>query len=1370
MENWSALELLPKVGIPTDFLTHVKTSAGEEMFEALRIYYGDDPERYNIHFEAIFGTFCNRLEWVYFLTSGLAAAAHAIKFHDLNKLTTGKMLFHVQVPRVASGAGLPTSRQTTIMVTKYSEKSPITIPFELSAACLTYLRETFEGTILDKILNVEAMHTVLRALKNTADAMERGLIHSFLQTLLRKAPPYFVVQTLVENATLARQALNRIQRSNILQSFKAKMLATLFLLNRTRDRDYVLKFLTRLAEAATDSILDNPTTYTTSSGAKISGVMVSTANVMQIIMSLLSSHITKETVSAPATYGNFVLSPENAVTAISYHSILADFNSYKAHLTSGQPHLPNDSLSQAGAHSLTPLSMDVIRLGEKTVIMENLRRVYKNTDTKDPLERNVDLTFFFPVGLYLPEDRGYTTVESKVKLNDTVRNALPTTAYLLNRDRAVQKIDFVDALKTLCHPVLHEPAPCLQTFTERGPPSEPAMQRLLECRFQQEPMGGAARRIPHFYRVRREVPRTVNEMKQDFVVTDFYKVGNITLYTELHPFFDFTHCQENSETVALCTPRIVIGNLPDGLAPGPFHELRTWEIMEHMRLRPPPDYEETLRLFKTTVTSPNYPELCYLVDVLVHGNVDAFLLIRTFVARCIVNMFHTRQLLVFAHSYALVTLIAEHLADGALPPQLLFHYRNLVAVLRLVTRISALPGLNNGQLAEEPLSAYVNALHDHRLWPPFVTHLPRNVEGVQVVADRQPLNPANIEARHHGVSDVPRLGAMDADEPLFVDDYRATDDEWTLQKVFYLCLMPAMTNNRACGLGLNLKTLLVDLFYRPAFLLMPAATAVSTSGTTSKESTSGVTPEDSIAAQRQAVGEMLTELVEDVATDAHTPLLQACRELFLAVQFVGEHVKVLEVRAPLDHAQRQGLPDFISRQHVLYNGCCVVTAPKTLIEYSLPVPFHRFYSNPTICAALSDDIKRYVTEFPHYHRHDGGFPLPTAFAHEYHNWLRSPFSRYSATCPNVLHSVMTLAAMLYKISPVSLVLQTKAHIHPGFALTAVRTDTFEVDMLLYSGKSCTSVIINNPIVTKEERDISTTYHVTQNINTVDMGLGYTSNTCVAYVNRVRTDMGVRVQDLFRVFPMNVYRHDEVDRWIRHAAGVERPQLLDTETISMLTFGSMSERNAAATVHGQKAACELILTPVTMDVNYFKIPNNPRGRASCMLAVDPYDTEAATKAIYDHREADAQTFAATHNPWASQAGCLSDVLYNTRHRERLGYNSKFYSPCAQYFNTEEIIAANKTLFKTIDEYLLRAKDCIRGDTDTQYVCVEGTEQLIENPCRLTQEALPILSTTTLALMETKLKGGAGAFATSETHFGNYVVGEIIPLQQSMLFNS
>ncbi|AEV80441.1 major capsid protein [Cercopithecine betaherpesvirus 5] len=1343
MENWTAVELLPKVGIPADFLTHVKTSAGEEMFDSLRIYYGDDPERYNIHFEAIFGTFCNRLEWVYFLQTALASAAHAIKFDDLNKMTTGKMLFHIQVPRVASGAGMPTSRQTTIMVTKYSEKSPITIPFELSAACLTHLRETFENTILDKILNVEAMHTVLRALKNTADAMERGLIHCFIQVLLRKAPPYFVVQTLVENATLCRQALNRIQRSNILQSFKTKMLSTMFLLNRTSDRDYISKLLTKMVEATTNSILENPSTYVTGSGKQLRGVIVSTAQVIQTLMTLLKSSISKQNVSAPATYGNFVLSPENAVTAIAHHSILADFNSYTAHLTSGNPDLTGSSLEKAGQNSLTSLPMDVIQLGEHAVALEHQRRVYKNTDTKDPLERNIDLTFFFPVGLYLPEDRAYTTVENKIKLAETKENALPTSAYLLNRDRGLERLDFIDALATLCHPVMYESAPCLQVFTDRGVPTDPAVARLTECRFQQEQMAGIARRLTHFYRVRREVPRTVNEIKQDYTTNDFYKIGNLTLYTELHPFFDFTHHQENGETSTLCTPRIVIGNIPDALAPSSFQELRASHIAEMVRLRPPPDYEATLQLLKSTLCCPNYPEVFYLVDLLVHGNSDAFLVIRAFIARCIVNAFQNRQLLAFSHSYSMIAMIVEHLGDGLLPANIHAHYRTIMALLRLVTRVSSLPGLNNGHLVDEPLAAYANALHDHRLWPPFVTHLPRNQEGVHIVADRQPLNNANIESRHHGVSDVPRMAAMDADEPLFVDDHRATDDEWTLQKVFYLCLIPAMTNNRACGIGLNLKTLLVDLFYRPAFT-MPN--------------------------EPEAIGEMLTQMVEDIGTSEDVNLYEACRELFLVLQFVPEHAKILEVRAQLDPAQRHGTPDFTSLQHVLYNGCCAVTPPKIMAEYCFVIPFHRFYSDPTICAAVNDDIKRYITDFPHYHRHDGGFPLATALAHEYWNWLRSPFSRYTAGCPNTLQSVLTLACMMYKISPVSIALMAKAGVHPGFALTAVRTDTFEVDMLLYSGKSCTSLIINNPQVTKEERDINTTYHVTQNINSVDMGLGYTSATCIAYLNRSRSDMGVRVQNFFRVFPMHVHRHDDVDRWVRHAAGVDRPQLLDTEAISMLTFGSMSEKNSAANLHGQKAICEIIITPASTDINYFKIPNNPRGRTSCMLGVDPYDTDAAMKTLYDHTEADAQTFASTRNPWASNRGSLGDMLYNIRNRERLGYNSQFYSPCAQFFNTEDIINSNKTLFKTIDEYLLRAKDCIRGETDTQYICVEGTEQLIENPCRMLQEALPILSTTTQALMESKLKNPSGSLATSETHFGNYVIGETIPLHQHMLFNS
>ncbi|AEV80937.1 major capsid protein [Saimiriine betaherpesvirus 4] len=1347
MENWSALELLPKLGLSNDFLMHVKTSAGEEMFDSLRMYYGDDPDRYNINFEAIFGTFCNRIEWVQFLSTSLALAAHAIRFDDLNKMTTGKMLFHIQVPRVASGAGMPTSRQTTIMVTKYSEKAPITIPFELSAACLTHLKETFEETILDQVLNIEAIHTVLKALKNTADAMERGLIHNFLQTLLRKAPPYFIVQTLVENATLCRQTVNRVQRANIIRSFKNKLVTSTFVLNRTRDRDFITRFLLRMVEAATESILDNPQTYVTSSGKRLSGVLISTANVMQNLTSMLNQLITKENVTAPATYGNFVLNRDNAVTAIAHHAIMADFNQYTAHLaTDKQDELTETALGRSATQQMTQLQMDVIKLGEHNVALENCRRVYKNTDTRDPLETHINLTFFFPMGLYVSDDRSYTTVESKLKLSDTMQNTLPTAVYFLNRDRHIQKIEYADTLKTICHPVFFDPAPCLQAFIENGPPAD---RSLCQCQFQHEHMGSIARRAIHFYRVRREVCRTTNEIKQDHSNEEFFKTSNPSLYTELHPFFDFTHHMENGDVAALCTPRIMVGNLPQGTAPSGFHDSRARQAMEIMKTRPPPDYEGTLQLLTVTLTNPNYPELFYLLDLLIHGNLDAFLILRNLIARCIVTTFNTRHLLAFAHSFPIIKLIAEHLADGLIPTQIHTHYQNILAIVRFVARVTSLSS-PNVKLADEPLHTYVSALHDPRLFPPFLTHLPQTRDHIRIIADRQPLANANIEIRHHGVSDVPRLAAMDADEPLFIDEDRISDEDCVLHKVYYFCIIPALTNNRACGLGLNLKILLVDLFYRDAFF--PPA---------SREE------REDLAAHP---GEMLIQLVRDVATNHNVGILETCREMFLALQFVPENAKVLEVQTQLDPAQNHGNMTFTSYQHVLYNGFCATTAPKILAEYTIAIPFHRFYSYPGIAMAVSDDIKNFIGDFPHYHRNDGGFPLPTAFAHEYHNWHRSPFSIYSASCPPNLQSIMTLGTMHHKLSPVSFILQSKVRLHPGFALTGVRTDTFQGDTLLYSGKSSTSLIINNPIVTKEERDICTTYHVTQHVNNIDMGLGYTCNTCLAWLHQVRSDMGATVQDLFQVYPMHVHRDPEVDQWIRQTIGAERIQMLDTDTMAALTFGKIPTKQDVCNLHGQRATCELLLTPVTTPVNYFKNPNTPRGRTSCTLGVDPYDETAAQHTLYNHQEPDAQTFAATNNPWSSLPGSINDILYNQRHRERLGFNSRIYSPCTQFFNTEDIINANKTLFKTIDEYMVRAKDCLHGDTDIQYVCMEGTDELIENPCRFLQEAYPLLTTTTQGLLENRMKNPNSYNEAAETHFGNYAIGEIIPLQLQIMYNS
>lgn len=1342
------MELLPKAEISPDLLMHIKTMVGEEMFDSFRLYYGDDPERYNLSFEAIFATYCNKMEWVTFLGTTLALAAHTIRFDDLNRMTTGKMLFYIQVPRVATGTGVAASRQTTIMVTKYSEKHPITIPFELSAACLTHLAETFDNTLLDKLLNVDAINTVLRVVQNTADAVERGLVHNFLLTLLRKAPPYFVVRTLLENANINRQTINRVQRANILQSFKAKMSGTVFMLNRTRDRDVVYKFLSQMIEAVTESILDNPDIYVTPSGTKIAGVVVSTTSVIQAIRSLFEKDIVHESVRAPSSYGAFVMSKENAVTAIAHHSIMADFGQQADRMASGGGQQDNLNSTEFfdGSTKYTSLAMDLIRFGEKIVAIEQLRRVYKNTDTSDPLERTLELTFFFPVGLFLPSDQGYATVDLRVRLTETMQNILPLSVFFYNKDRIMQRLDYSDALLTLCHPIINDAEASFRAFEAKGPPKDELLQaRLCRCRFDGGRLGGIVRRFVHFYERQHEAQRTVNEIKQDFPYLEFYKPSNPTVYTELHPMFDFTHHELNREIVAMVAPRIMIGNLPLALAPPEFQELRAQQVLEHVKIKPGNDVDGVLRVIHAALNDSQYPELFHLITVMVHGNETAFNTARALIVRVITVSYQQRGILPFVHSLDMIILIVNNLGGGVLLPGIYSIYRNILSLVRFLYRVSCLSTLNT-RLADEPMISYVQALHDRRLFPPFLDRFPREDEPrYQVILDTEPIADADIAQRSHGTSDAQRMAAMDDDRRLFVEGEHISDEDFVLHKIYYYCVIPAMCNNRACGLAIRLRSLLLEMFYRPPFL---------------------VNAEAEYGADAHELSAVAVELFNAAGIDrAHHDV---ARELFALVAFVGEHAKIIGIRTDLDPAQRQGVPGYEPLQIVMYNGCCTTTAPRILARFAQSVPFHRFYSDPNICAMDNEHIRRYLEVFPNYNRNDGGFPLTPELAREYLSWHRSPFSRYTGSCQNTLLSIVTVLTMHHKFSAVSTALHSRLRLHPGFALTAVRTDVFETDSLLYSSKSSTAVILNTPTVTKEERDINTTFHVTQNICSVDMGMGYSSATCTALLRRVRTDMGAKVQDLFQVFPMHVFRNKDVDNWIREHTGAERQSLLTADAISILTFGGMTEKPGSALMHGQRAVCELILTPVTADINYFKTTNNPRGRSSCMLGVDPYDDEAARRMLYNHHEPDAQTFLTTNNPWASQAGSIGDILYNPENRDRLGYNSMFYSPCRQFFDVNTIITANKTLFKTIDEYIARARDCIRGDTDTQYVCVEGTDELVQKPCKLLQEAYPLQVSTTQALLENHFKGIPPD--GNETLFGNYIIGEVIPLQDSILFNS
>lgn len=1331
MEDWRATELLPKQVTSLDTISNIKTSTGEELFDNFRLYYGDDPSKYNISFEAILGIYCNRIEWINFFQTAIACGAHAIKFDDLNKMTLGKMLFFIQVPRIATGNGVTAPKQTTILVTKYTEKHPISIPFEISAACLTHLRETFENTILDKILNTEALNTVLRAIKNSADALERGLINTFMNVLINKAPPQFILNTLLEHNFSGRQTISRVQRANVLQSFKSNFLNTLFILNRTNNKVSIQRFLVNMVNSVTESILNNPSTYK-SSDENISGVLVTSFNTMQTLTSVLSSLLKKVPVSAPVSYGKFVLGADNAVNAIAHQAIMADFTEYARRAGTAAQEMPSSEVFD-NTRNTAQIPLTVARIGEKTVLMEQLEKVYKNTDMKNPLEQEIEITFFFPLGLYLLEDSNYSTVDQQIRMKNEVEVELPTSVFFCNKDNVIEKIEYSDILKTLCHPAVNDTALEYQIFAEAPVPTGEQFEKLCKVEHVRERPGNILKSLFNIYEAQEEMPKSTNMMKSELSCSDFFKPENITMITELHPMFDFTYLQVNRETQPICTPRIMLGNIPQPLAPASFHESRAKQIASINKISGV-QFEATIQILKDSLSCDSYPELAYILEMLVHGNKIAFRVLRNVILQCIRYWYSTKSILLFCNSFDMIVLITCEFSDDLLPPTVYNHYRNIVSLVRTVKKMLSVANANE-HIGGEPACNYLNGLFDPRLFPPFLHTMPRNDANVILQTDDVPLTANTIKQRNYELSDLGRMNNIDTTE-VYADADTPSQENLILRKIYYFCVIPALTNNHLCGAGVDIKNFILDFFYCEPFICP-----------------------DEVFNQQVVQNDVLLTLIQD-ATGLTSECSDIAKEISKAICFMTENTKIVQIEGTLDPAQRHGhAMDFHSLHYALYNGLCLINPVRHLKNYFIPIPICSFYANPGICAAMSTSIRAYLNAFPHYHRCDGGFPLPQPLAQEYYNWHRSPFFLYSASCANNFLSVITLAAMHFKLSPISTAIQSRRKIHPGYSVTLVRTDVFETDNILYTSKSSTGIILNNPIVTKEEKDIASVFHVSQNLNFVDMGLGFGSTSCCSSLKRVKTDMGAKCQNLFKTFPLHAYPNRDVNNWIRNTIGVDQKAFSETEALNILTFGNISHEDKSLLLYGQQSTCEAIITPVTANPNNFKHMANPRGRSSCMMGTEPHDEEMALRALYDHSNTDSKELISTFNPWASQRGSLGDVLYNRKHRERLGHNPSIYSPCSQFFTTSDILTYNKFLFSAINEYCSKSKTCIDGDSETQYVCVEGTKNMVRKPCTFFQEAIPLHSASSQALLETRLKNKN--VTTSETHFGNLAIGETIP---------
>lgn len=702
-----------------------------------------------------------------------------------------------------------------------------------------------------------------------------------------------------------------------------------------------------------------------------------------------------------------------------------------------------------------------------------------------------------------------------------------------------------------------------------------------------------------------------------------------------------------------------------------------------------------------------------------------------------------------------------HFGSGSIRKEIYVHYKKIMSELAAMQQ-SLMKMAGHEQVANVPVGQLVNSLVDESLLPPFTY----NDIFTRAVRDSGRQVTVKIcNEVYDNVDDVQRfikhIKPMDQSMGDFEDIYtdRANTDhaqekvltvgleqnnENIMEKLFYYVLLPVCTNGHVCGMGVDYEHVTATLaFNGPVF--MPQVNA-----------------NDDVF-QHLPPGPLRNLLMtSDVRpTVGMIRLLTASS---LTVPFITQAARVESER---DWGQQMATHDKGSRisQTVLINGIAgfIMAEKNRAVAETMfyPVPFHKFYSDPVVAATLHPIIYNYVATVPS-QRNGIVFNVPPEFMAEYEEWHKSPMLRYVRECDTVPKSLSTMLGMHMKLSSAGFSHMAKMKIHPGVAMTVVRTDEILTENILYSNRASTSVFVGRPSVNRREiRADAVTFDVNNELASLDTSLGYSSIIIPAKVAGITTDMGIHCQDFFKMYPTDMYKNRNYMLFIKNRLGGDNamPGRGRDPLLYMADMGQSGEPMGLS--HGQLATCEVILTPVTADVTYFQSPNSPRGRTGCVVSCDTYNSDTALKLLYDHSQADpAYEFRTTNNPWASQVGSLGDVLYNTNNRQLV--TPGLYSPCRQFFNRDMLLKNNKSLYTLINEYIVRLGGApATSNTDIQYVVINGTDVFLDQPCMLLQEAYPTLSASHKGLIDEFMSSKQ---THAPVHHGHFFVEEVAPMKR------
>ncbi|AAM22125.1 major capsid protein [Suid gammaherpesvirus 3] len=1352
---------LPYSLTEANLLRQVKESAAEGLFKSFQLLLGKDVRENSVKFEVLLGVYTNAIQFVKFLETALAISCINTEFRDLKRMVDGKIQFKISVPTIAHSDGRRPNKQKQYIVMKTCNKHHISAEMELSMTDLENMHMDPE-TSLDITEYIGTVKTITSALQFGVDAMERGLVDTVLTVKLRHAPPLFILQSL-SDPVYTERGLKKTVKADLVAMFKDHLINHSFFMDKsefsTNSKQYIIRILSDLINSVSkETVFKGMTTYTTDNNEPITGVIETTDNIMRKLLSILGEY--RDSVVGPAAYASYVIRGENLVTAVSYGRAMKSFENFMNRLVDNptqQDTIANHYeglTNNYGSLPKTTIPISVIKIGNQNIALESLQRMYNEAQCPFPLNRRMQYAYYFPVGLYMSRPR-YTT-STMIKMDDD--NFLSTEAWVVNKNNTPLCFNYQNCLRTICHPRVHNPGPTIQALQI----AFPEIDEALDYGVQSQPMDtmNLFELVEDFYDKRHiavclPMAQTCNMSTEDFLHPTNHKL----LRMELNPMFDFyAEMLAGNGAAYRHAHRTMSGNIPQPLAPIGFQDARGKQLESAVNINHVID-DATLEIIQSTAFDATYPILCYIVEAMIHGQKEKFLMNIPLIALCINTYWANSGHVAFVNSFFMVKNICTYMGSGIINKELYAVYRKIIGEI-VTLKHALMKMIGTESMDRVDIQGYVNAIFDNNLLPPFAyddifSHLlDENIgikfrvgdtlfgngdsgdDFIETIMDLEASN--NVAANIYNARNTVNY---DHYQKLQLAAARDNMDSLILEKIYYYIFLPVCTNGHMCGMGADFEHIAMVLGYNaPVFGRM-----FNGSDSILENLENGTLRDVLIASEINPTIEMLRTLTISYIN---------CPQVSQAVRVIAER----------DPCQRLGSERNSSIEHtVLVNSFVCFGIPErirpTASTIFYPIPFHQFYCDPLVAANWNNPVQTFVMANSG-QRMPESFNVPDELMAEYTEWHKAPMTKYITSCRPTTNTLSTLAVMHNKLSPIAFICQAKNKIHPGFSLTVVRMDEVLSENMIYSSRASTSVFVGQPVVSRREvRADAVGFDIHHELASLDTGLKYSSATASAHVATITTDMGIHCQNLFATFPNELYNHADINNYIAQKIGVEN--VLNRRDPRTFIAGIGNSTNLPGVIHGQFSVCEIILTPVTADVSYFQKPNSPRGRASCVVSCDVSNHEKAEQFLYDHSLPDpAHEYRSTVNPWASQRGSLGDILYNSTYRQVAAPG--IYSPCKPFFNKEELLKNNKSFYTMVNEYSQRVGGyTTSSNTELQYVVINGTDLFLEQPCMFLQEAFPTLSASHRAMLDEYMSAKT---THAPVHLGQYFIEETAPVKR------